>query len=198
VLAQLAGTSSISGAIMISGNQPFAVTSRTYSAAPGGNTIGQTVTAASSFLDDTMRLSDLEPAAAYVPGIVSNSRYRTNLGFVAGTPKSATEPLVLEVSITDENGLAVGTWLRFAIPTDSFAHLQFSSRMLSSRTFDVGTATFRILSGAGAVVPYASVIDNATADAAFVLGQFPDRASQPSGSGANVFRDGVRSLIKWE
>jgi hypothetical protein len=189
VLSGLAATSSISGAILVSGNQPFAVTSRVYSTTPGGNSLGQTVTAVSTFLDDTMGSSGPAGAVAYLPGIVNNSRYRTNLGFVAGTSSSATEPFVIEVSMRDENGGAIGTWLRFAVPWDTVAHLQFSSRVISNRTFDVGTAMFRIISGAGAVVPYASVVDNVTADSAFVLGQFPD---DESSSGANVFRDVLR------
>src|SRR5688500_18034504 len=95
VLGGLAGTASIFGAILIAGNQPFAVTSRAYSMTPSGNTTGQTVAAASNFLDNTVGVTDHERAVAYVPGIASNARYRTNLGFVAGNASSATEPLVL-------------------------------------------------------------------------------------------------------
>ncbi len=41
------------------------------------------------------------------------------------------------------------------------------------QTFDVGTAELRIVQGSGAVVPYASVVDNVTGAASYIGAQFP-------------------------
>jgi hypothetical protein len=55
-------------------------------------------------------------------------------------------------------------------------HRQFSSTTIGTTQFDAGSARYRVVSGDGQIVPYASVIDNATADAVFVSGNFPANA----------------------
>jgi len=172
VLKNFLAQPSVTGAILIGADRPFAVTSRSYSMVPSGDTVGQTVPPARDFIDNTIGRTDLSMAVAYVPGLINNANFRSNLGFVAGNG-SATSQMILEVSLRNAAGAMIGTPRRFLIGAGVFTHLQFSSRSIADSSFDIGSATFRIVEGSGAVVPYASVIDNRTADAVFVAGQFP-------------------------
>jgi len=176
VIDTLPGTTKI-GAILIGANAPFAVTSRAYSMTPTGDTVGQTVQPARDFLENAVGDVMNPGATSYLPGLINNSRFRTNLGFVAATANNNNDGMTVEVTIRNASGGPVGT-RAFFIPGGSFTHLQFASTAITGTDgpnafFDAGSATYRITTGDGAVVPYASVIDNVTADAVFVTGQFP-------------------------
>ena len=119
-------------------------------------------------------------ATAYVAGLTSNARYRTNLGFVAGT----TSGMTVEISLRDREGATIGT-RTFTIVPNGFEHLQFSSQLIAAKTFDEASATFRIVSGNGALAPYASVIDNMSNGAFFISSQFPPGA--PFASSISIF-----------
>lgn len=170
------GLSNVTGAILIGADRPFAVTSRTFSMTPDGNTIGQTVPPARDFVDNTVGDTDLATAVAYVPGLIDNAGFRTNLGAVIGNG-SATSDLVVNVSVRAADGTSAGT-RTITVAPGNFTHLQFNVRsIIGTRAMDIGSAEFRITAGNGAVVPYASVIDNATADAVFIAGVFPNNAA---------------------
>lgn len=188
VLNGYRGMSSITGAFLVGADRPFAVTSRNYSMSPAGDTIGQTVTPSGSFLDNTLYPTDLGTAVAYIPGLINNARFRTNLGFVAGNANAT--PMNVTITMRDGNGASIGSGRSFTIAAGTFMHLQFSSRAVADRTFDVAAAEFRITGGSGAVVPYASVIDNNTADAVFVLGEFPV-SRNPSGMSKNTLSGSI-------
>jgi hypothetical protein len=168
VLARQEGGDRV-GAVVIGGNRPFAVTSRSYSMSPAGDTVGQTVLAERDFVTNALGEVDAN-ATAYIPGLISNDRFRTNLGFAAAAGPGGA--LVFDVTLRDASGTNIGT-KRFTVPPGAFMHQQFSSRSIATNAFDAGAAQLRIVSGNGAIVPYASVIDNATADAVFVSGEFP-------------------------
>ena len=163
------GLSQTIGAILVGADRPFAVSSRAYNANAAGATQGQSVAPLRDFLDITLATSDLSNATAYVAGLTSNSHYRTNLGFVAG---SAASGLTLEVTLRGADGSTLGT-RRFTIPPNSFEHVQFSSTSITNQTFDEASATYRIVSGSGTVGPYASVVDALSGAAFFIGGQFP-------------------------
>ena len=176
VLAGHRGLGSVAGAILIGSDRPFAVTSRTYSMTPDGNTIGQTVPPARNFIDNTIGDTNLATAVAYVPGLIDNGRFRSNLGAVVGNA-SATSALTVTVTVRNAAGATAGT-RTITVGPGNFTHLQFNARsILGTQMFDIGSAEFRITEGDGAVVPYASVIDNSTADAVFVSGVFPDNTA---------------------
>jgi hypothetical protein len=177
------GTGDTIGAIMVGADRPFAISSRAYIMNAAGATQGQSVTPLRNFLDTSLAHADLSVATAYVAGLTSNSHYRTNLGFVAGS--ASTSGMMLEVTLRDASGAAIGTHM-FAIPGNGFEHVQFSSALLSSQSFDEGSATFRIVSGDGSVAPYASVIDNFSSAGFFIGSQFAPNA--PFASGAATFR----------
>lgn len=163
----------ISGAILIGSDRPFAVTSRTYNQLADGQTYGQTVPPARNFLENTVGSVDPATNVAYVPGIISNTRFRTNLGMVAANASGDAETMNVAITMRDASGAVAGA-RNFAVAPGGLIHVQISARSLSASNIDVGSAEFRITSGSGAVVPYASVIDNVTGDAVFVTGEFPE------------------------
>jgi hypothetical protein len=172
VLANQPRPTSNVGAIIIGGDKAFAVTSRSYSMAPSGDTVGQTVVPSRDFITEALNDTP-SPSVAYIPGLISNGRFRSNLGFVAGA--GAAEPLVFEVTVSRADGVEIGTQ-RYTVPAGNYMHRQFSSTTIGTTQFDAGSARYRVVSGDGQIVPYASVIDNATADAVFVSGNFPANA----------------------
>jgi hypothetical protein len=171
------------GAIMAGADRPFAISSRAYISNAAGATQGQSVTPLRNFLDTSLAHADLSIATAYVAGLTSNSHYRTNLGFVAGS--ASPSGMTLEVTLRNASGVAIGT-RTFTIPGNGFEHVQFSSSQLSNQSFDEGSATFRIVSGDGSVAPYASIIDNLSSGGFFIGSQFAPNA--PFASGATTFR----------
>lgn len=183
----------VTGAILVGADRPFAVTSRSYSSSPSGNTIGQTVTPVRDFLENVAGRSD-QSAVAYIPGLQNNARYRSNLGFVAGNTNSASGSVGVLVTVRNNAGGPIGSRL-FTVPAGNFEHMQFpvSSIIGNESQFDIGSAEFRITGGNGAVVPYGSVVDNATADAAFISGQFP--ANAPLSSGKSTAANPLRELF---
>jgi len=158
------------GAVILGSDRPFAVSSRSYSTTPTGATESESVMPVRDFLDNSLGDTNLTSAIAYVPGLTANARYRTNLGFVAGSGSSSG--LTVEVTLRGADGALLGTRM-FTIPGASFEHVQFSSTSMTNQTFDEASATYRIVSGDGAVIPYASVIDNLSAAAFYISGQFP-------------------------
>ncbi|HEY8134209.1 MAG TPA: hypothetical protein VII12_20190 [Thermoanaerobaculia bacterium] len=174
------------GAVIVGADRPFAVSSRAYSIAPNGATESESVMPVADFLDNSLGDTNLATASAYVPGLTANTRYRANLGFVAGTASSSG--LTLEVTLRGANGALLGTRM-FTIPGSSFEHVQFSSTSMTTQSFDEASATYRIVSGDGAVIPYASVIDNLSAAGFYISGQFP--ANPPFGKSS-----AFRSLFK--
>lgn len=185
------------GAILIGADKPFAVTSRSYSMSPTGDSIGQTVVPARDFLENAVLDTNNAMATAYIPGLISNGQFRSNLGFVAATT-NGTGGMRIDVTVRKADGSIAGT-RQFIIAPGSIEHLQFSVRSFSPDPFDAGSAEFSIAVGDGAVIPYGSVIDNGTADAVFVLGQFPPNAPFPGGKQApTVFRKflGSRATTK--
>ena len=179
----MGGIPQSTGAILIGADRPFALSSRAYIADASGGTQGQSITPLRNFVDNSLATADLSNATAYVAGLTSNAHYRTNLGFVAGSGSSSG--LTLEVALRDADGTTLGT-KTFAIPGGGFEHVQMSSLAITSKTFDEASATFRIVSGSGAIAPYASVVDNISNGAFFISSQFPPNS--PFVGSASTFR----------
>ena len=169
------------GALIVGANAPFALTSRAYS---NSMLLGQTVPGARDFLDNSIGTAD-NTATAYVPGIVNSTAARTNVGFVAGSAGSSSQ-MTIEVTARDAAGRAVGT-RSVTIPAGRFAHIQFPVSSFAGSQFEIGSADFRITEGEGVVVPYASVIDNTTREAAYIMGVFPPTGA-PQSLRATVFQ----------
>jgi hypothetical protein len=172
------------GALLLGGNRPFAVTSRAYNS---NFPLGQTVPATRDFLTASLGNAD-NASYAYIPGVVSNATTRTNVGFVAGAGGSTT-PMNVDVSIRNAAGGIVGN-RTFTIPAGQFAHYQFSVGSITSTQFDVGTVEMRISQGEGSVVPYASIVTNA-GEAMYIMGTFPE--SMPQNNNL-LFRSLLRTI----
>ena len=179
----MSGLAQSTGAILIGADRPFALSSRAYIADAAGGTQGQSITPLRNFVDNSLAPADLSNATAYVAGLTSNAHYRSNLGFVAGSGSSAG--MALEIALRSADGTLLGT-KTFAIPGGGFEHVQMSSLAITSQSFDAASATFRIVSGTGAVAPYASVVDNVSNGAFFISSQFPPNA--PFVNSASIFR----------
>ena len=130
------GNANTSGALILGGDKPFAVTSRLYNAKNGG--VGDTVPAVSNFFENSVGRSD-NNAVAYIPGIVNNGSFRTNIGFLAATGSASTGPLVVEVRIRDASGNSLGTRVVTTQP-GQFTQTQFSVSAITSTQFDTGSA----------------------------------------------------------
>lgn len=184
ILSGYRGNASTSAALILGGDKPFAVTSRLYNAKNGG--VGDTVPAISNFFENSTGKSD-NTAVAYIPGIINNASFRTNIGFLAATGSASTDPLTVEVRVRDASGNSLGTRV-VTTQVGQFTQTQFPVSAITSTPFDTGSAEIRILGGSGAVIPYAAVNDNATGSSSFILGQFPPSTALKS-FGANLFRD---------
>lgn len=190
ILGGLPMMDNVTGALIVGSDRPFAMTSRAYN---NRLPLGQTVPPASRFFDNSIGTVD-NTSAVYIPGIISNATTRTNVGFVAGSAGSLSTPMVVEITVRNGTGAVVGTRSIF-IPQGNFAHYQFNIRSFVDANVDVGTAEFRITQGEGAVVPYASLVDNATGEAAYIMGQFPD-STPPMMLGKDRLTSVFRQLLE--
>ena len=157
------------GALLVGSDRPFAVTSRSYSMSPSGDTVGQTVLPVRDFLENTIGDTNNAMAVAYIPGAVQNSRFRTNVGFVAG---SGASNMGVEITVKNSDGSQIGK-RTFTVPANTFSQVQVPITAITTTSTDAAGIEVRIASGDGAVAPYASVIDNSTADAVYVAGTMP-------------------------
>jgi hypothetical protein len=150
----------VAGALIVGADLPFAVTSRTWAELPAGRRLGQTVTPAA-----ITGAADAVNATAVLPSLMTNARQRSNVGaFVA----ASRVPLVVEVVTLSATGTPLGSQLIVADEA-GFMHQQLPIAPVAEGTSV--TAVVRILQGDGIVVPYASIIDNTTAEAVFVSGE---------------------------
>ncbi|HEX9659906.1 MAG TPA: hypothetical protein VGA18_06365, partial [Rhodothermales bacterium] len=108
------GLSQVTGTLLIGAGRPFALTSRAYTTAEGGGTYGQTVRPERGFVDDVIGTVDPSMAKTWLPGLVANESFRTNLGFVAGA-NDLGGPLMIEVTLRDGDGVALGS-TTFTVP----------------------------------------------------------------------------------
>jgi hypothetical protein len=160
VLKNHRGRAETSGALLVGGDKVFALTSRTYNVTTNG-TMGQTVSPSGDVgADGNSSVSTL-----YIPGLASNSSFRTNLGLLM----SAATPLTVTVTINGADGRALGT-RTFNVGAGITTQVQFAATTVAAAPFDAAGAIVRITSGSGTVVAYASEVDNVTGDASFISG----------------------------
>ena len=185
---------SATGAILVSGNQAFAVTSRTYNTEGGDGTFGQTVPGVRDFIDNAAGFTP-DMATAYLPGLIVNDDFRTNIGFVVGSNGPDNQALTIKVTLYGENGGVIGS-KDYVYPPGAIAHRQFSTKDISPAGFEIGGADVTVTSGNGTVIPYAAVVDNRTGDGNFVLGNFPPSTpTMGKLSGTSIFERIFDSVI---
>jgi hypothetical protein len=158
-ISDVVGSGGGEGAIILSGSQPFIVTSRAYATTTRG-TFGESVVPAAEFIDGTT-------PDAFLVGLRSNAAARTNVGFFAAADRS--EPMTVTITVLDANGANAGSRI-FVVPAGTMAAVQVSLKSIAASTLDTATARVSITGGRGIATAYASVVDNATSDSTFVAG----------------------------
>ncbi|HEY0157799.1 MAG TPA: hypothetical protein VGF28_10980 [Thermoanaerobaculia bacterium] len=150
----------LAGALIAGADQPFALTSRTWAELPSGRTLGQSVVPVAIGGE-----ADAVNEVAVLPSLAPGARQRANVGFFAAASHA---PLVVEVALRSPSGASLGSRL-VVLDEPGFVHRQLAV----PATTEAGgsTAVIRILQGDGVVIPYASVIDNVSAESLFVSGQ---------------------------
>ena len=151
----------LAGALIVGADLPFALTSRTSAESAAGRTLGQTVR--------PMAIggsADTIDGVSVLAGLSVDERRRSNAGaFIA----ASHAPLVVEIELVSPSGAPLGSRI-LAIEEPGFVHHQWSISDLAGIAAGA-TAVVRVLQGAGVVVPYASMIDNRSAEAIFVAGE---------------------------
>jgi len=152
----------IAGALIVGADMPFALTSRTYAQLPTGRTLGQTVSPVA-----ITGAADAVNEVAVLPSLAAGERQRANIGvFVA----ASHAPVVVEIALLSASGATLGSQVT-VVDEPGFEHRQLSVAQIAAPTPSSSTAVVRILEGDGIVVPYASIIDNVSAEAVFVSGE---------------------------
>jgi len=112
------------------------------------------------------------PAAALSAGgkatsihLENDSRFRTNFGFT----EIAGAPVTVRVTFFDENGTPLGT-RAYPVPAGGFVQTS-SADLLGAAVVGNGYMEFTIDSGTGAVLPFATVVDDITGDGIYVPGE---------------------------
>lgn len=189
VLNGFRGQSATIGALLIGSrdDRPFAVTSRSYFVKPDGSTVGYGVPAV-----PVVAGGSGEEDRLHLPGLVSNQRFRTQIGFVAATAEGL--PVFFELSMRGADGALIGC-RPFFIGSGQVAQLEIPSTLVADQLFDAASLEVRQLAGTGAVIPYVKVIDRSTEDAVFQLGD--TRSEQLLGSmGATTLRQLFRRTVE--
>lgn len=182
------------GALLVGGNHPFAVTSRTYNTGGGEGTYGQTIPGVRDFFENSSGMT-ADMASTYLPGIINNADFRTNLGLVVGANSVQGEALTVQVRLLDRNGAQYGS-AEYTFAPGEFDQMQVPISSIDNRQVNVAGAVVTVTSGNGTIIPYLSVVDNRTGDANFILGSFPP--SDPfakTGFGLSLFEEAFRIYV---
>jgi PKD repeat protein len=157
-ITQSLGVSSGSGALQVSwsGATGPIVTSRTYTTTDGGGTYGQSIDPVTSFANDS-----------YVPGLRSDSNFRSNVGFVNG---GDTQLTVTATLLSDSGGI-LGT-TQIGLSPRSQVQYAVGALFPAANTPRAGTLTLLAhVDGSPNLFAYGSIVDNASGDPVFFGGR---------------------------
>jgi hypothetical protein len=157
VLSQF-GVASGSGALEVlwNGNTGPVVASRTYTTADNGGTYGQSIDPVQSFGYDS-----------YVPGLRSDSAFRSNVGFVNGGDTT----IGINATLLAGTGQSIATAF---VPLAPRSQSQYSLAALFPfvNVSALGTVTLQAHTDSGPFLfVYGSIIDNASGDPVFFAGE---------------------------
>jgi PKD repeat protein len=157
-ITQYFGVTSGSGALRVSWSGPSGpiVTSRTYTTADGGGTYGQSIDPVTSFGNDS-----------FVPGLRSDSSFRSNVGFVNG----GDSIMAVTVTLLSDNGGVLGT-TQIALNPRSQVQYAVGALLPAANTPRAGTLTLLAhTDGPPNLFAYGSIIDNGSGDPVFFGGR---------------------------
>jgi hypothetical protein len=154
VLGTLFEREQTSGSLLAEADDPLEVWTVTYTQDAQGGTYGQSIP---GFVEGAAIGAG---GAGFAAGLVQNAAYRTNLGF----SEIAGETTDLIIRVFDTSGLILLT-AGYQLPATGW--LQVGLIDLGISSLDAGRAEVEVIGG-GAVLAYASVVDNRTGDPVFV------------------------------
>jgi PKD repeat protein len=157
-VVQTLGIASGSGALRVSWNGASGpiVTSRTYTTAVGGGTYGQSIDPVTSFANDS-----------YVPGLRSDSSFRSNIGFVNGGDAQMT----VTATLLSDSGAVIGT-TQIGLSPRSQVQFAIGALFPAANTPRAGTLTLLAhTDGSPNLFAYGSIVDNGSGDPVFFGGQ---------------------------
>jgi len=157
-VTQYFGVSSGSGALRVSWSGPSGpiVTSRTYTTADGGGTYGQSIDPVTSFANDS-----------FVPGLRSDSSFRSNVGFVNG----GDSIMAVTVTLLSDSGGVIGT-TQIALNPRSQIQYAVGALFAAANTPRAGTLTLLAhTDGSPNLFAYGSIVDNESGDPVFFGGR---------------------------
>jgi PKD repeat protein len=157
-VAQSLGVSSGTGALQVSwttASGPI-VTSRTYITTDNGGTYGQSIDPVASFGNDS-----------FVPGLRSDSSFRSNVGFVNG----GDTQLTISATLLSDTGAVLGTT---QIGLSPRSQVQYAVGALFPAANNPRAGTLTLLAhadGPANLFAYGSIVDNASGDPVFYGGR---------------------------
>jgi PKD repeat protein len=157
-VAQALGIASGSGALQVLWNAAAGpvVTSRTYTTTEGGGTYGQSIDPVTSFVNDS-----------FVPGLRSDSSFRSNVGFVNG----GDTQLTVTATLLSDTGATLGT-TQIGLAPRSQVQYGVGALFPAANAPRAGTLTLLAhVDGPADLFAYGSIVDNASGDPVFFGGQ---------------------------
>lgn len=151
------GLTSGSGALEVTwngGRAPVA-TSRTYTTVQGGGTYGQSIDPVDAFRTD-----------AFVPGLRSDSQFRSNVGFVNDSDVTTG----VTVTLLGQFGQTLATAFVQLAPK-SMTQASLAALFPGIDTTSLGYVTLEAHDDSGQMFAYGSIVDNASGDPVFFAGQ---------------------------
>ncbi|HEV7428195.1 MAG TPA: PKD domain-containing protein [Thermoanaerobaculia bacterium] len=157
-VAQALGISSGTGALQVTWNAAAGpiVTSRTYITADNGGTYGQSIDPVAAFGNDS-----------FVPGLRSDSSFRSNVGFVNG----GDTQLTVTATLLSDSGAVLGTT---QIGLSPRSQVQYAVGALFPAANNARAGTLTLLAhadGPANLFAYGSIVDNASGDPVFFGGR---------------------------
>ncbi len=161
VFSSLLGLDAANGGLRVSTSHPdVKVTSRTYNAAGQEGTYGQFIPAQR---EDAAVTPD---GAGALNQLQENENFRTNIGMV----NVGDTPVQVEVHLFHASGLRYGVVSRTLQPFEMTQYDRIYNRV-NAGVVDSGFAVVKVLTTAGKVLAYASVVDNGSNDPIFIPAQ---------------------------
>jgi len=158
VLQSVFGLGGGTGALAIrsSGNVEPVVTSRTYTSVAGGGTYGQSIDPVLSWDSD-----------AWVPGLRSDSSFRSNVGFV----NTSNAPISVGVTLVASNGQSLAAGFA-SLPPRSMSQISMAGLFPGIDVASFGSFALQAHTDSpNALFVYGSIVDNSTGDPVFYAGQ---------------------------
>jgi hypothetical protein len=154
VLRTRFGITNGKGVLVVKGTKPITVTSRVWTAGPGGGTSGNGVR--------TVPSSDLASGQVVLPGVRMLNGFRTNVGVVTGNAWAT-----VEFRLRDSDGILLGQEL-LEIPPRTLKQLSIN-KIFGNNVQSVDPVGSLVVSSGTEFLAYLTVIDGTSQDPLFMM-----------------------------